>query len=576
MQLRYYQEEAIQSVFDYWMEKPGNPLVDLATGAGKSLVMSFLIKKLIEGWPDMRVMVITHVAELIQQNYEEFCGIMPFADTGIYSAGLGQRNGHAQVIFGGVQTVHNKAYQIGHIDVVMIDECHLVPRNSSTQYGRMLSDMKAINPDLKIVGLTATPYRLDSGRLDEGDDRMFDDVVYTYSIADGVRDGYLAPLSTKETTFEYDTKGVGRLGGDYKQGALQAAVDTADKTKAAVAEIVAKGVNSRSWLCFCSGVDHAFNVRDEIRLHGIDCETISGDTPKGERRDILKSFKNYELRAVTNNSVMTTGFNHKGLDLIAALRPTLSASLYVQKMGRGTRTLYAPGMPLDTPQERRTAIAAGPKPKCVVLDFAKLVNNHGPVDCVVPKKPGKGDGEAPFKVCPQDQGGCGEKVHTTAKDCPQCGYEFEFDTQPKIDTKAADVPIMSTAEPEMRDVAYRTFRYHEGKAGKPPTVKITYMCGLNPINEWICPEHKGYAKSKADRFWSRHGGSSPFPSSVLEWLDRQTELKETDMIEVKPSGKYWVPIDHTVGDYSNDDDSAPTNDNNSQAMSELMDDDIPF
>ncbi|MGV1785758.1 MULTISPECIES: helicase-related protein [Agrobacterium] len=148
-------------------------------------------------------------------------------------------------------------------------------------------------------------------------------------------------------------KGVGRQGGDYKQSALQAAVDKMDVTRSAVDEIVAKGADRKSWLCFCSGVEHAEHVRDEIRSRGISCETISGETPKDERRRIIEDFKSYKIRALTNNSVLTTGFNHKGVDLIAALRPTLSVSLYVQMMGRGTRVMYVSAVVAGSPENRK-------------------------------------------------------------------------------------------------------------------------------------------------------------------------------------------------------------------------------
>ncbi|RVO41339.1 DEAD/DEAH box helicase [Sinorhizobium meliloti] len=583
LQLRHYQEEAEEAVFDYWGAEPGNPLVDLATGCGKSLVMASLIKRLVEGWPDMRILVATHVAELIEQNYLELIGIWPFAPAGIYSAGLGRRDARSQIVFAGIQTVHNKAELIGHIDVLMVDECHLIPANSNTMYGRFIGALREINPDLKILGLTATPYRLDSGRLDEGDDRLFDQVVYTYGIGDGVRDGYLTPLSSKATATVFDTKGVGRLGGDFKQSALQAAVDKSDVTRAAVDEIVAKGADRRSWLCFCSGVDHALHVRDEIRSRGITCETITGETPKEERRRIIEDFKNYRIRALTNNSVLTTGFNHKGVDLIAAMRPTLSVSLYVQMMGRGTRVLYAPGMPLDTPEERIAAIKAGPKSSCLVLDFAGLVDRHGPVDMVQPKTPGKGDGEAPIKICPQENEdrhgrvGCGEKVHASARVCPCCSFEFDIDDSPKISAHAADVPIMTTVEPESRSVASRTFRFHEGKGDKPPSVKVTYMVGMTAINEWVCPQHKGYAKTRADRYWLAHGGSRPFPATPIEWLKRQDELAQTAEIQVKPNGKYWDIVGHVVGDFApaNDNHEPPANDNRPSWAWEL-DDSIPF
>ncbi|MGF0520604.1 DEAD/DEAH box helicase [Agrobacterium pusense] len=294
-------------------------------------------------------------------------------------------------------------------------------------------------------------------------------------------------------------------------------------------------------------------MRDEIRSRGISCEMISGETPKDERRRIIEDFKSYKIRALTNNSVLTTGFNHKGVDLIAALRPTLSVSLYVQMMGRGTRVIYAPGMPLDTPQERIAAIKAGPKPSCLVLDFAGLVDKHGPVDMVQPKTPNKGDGEAPVKVCPFEvedkngRSGCGEKVHASARTCSCCGYEFDIDDSPKITATAADTPIMSTAEPEPRTVTSRSFYYHEGKGDKPPSVKVSYMVGMTAINEWVCPQHSGFPKSKADRYWRAHGGKMPFPRTVMEWIERQSELADTVEITVKPRQKYWDVVGHVVG-----------------------------
>lgn len=550
--LRPYQTDAVSALFDYWSEEPGNPLIDLATGTGKSAVMATVIKELVEGWPDLRIMVVTHVAELIEQNYLELVGVWPFAPCGIFSAGLGRRDSSAQILFAGIQTVWNKMSLIGHVDVVLVDECHLIPTKSNTMYGQFFRSMREANPDLKTVGLTATPFRLDSGRLDQGEDRMFDRVVYTYGIADGVREGYLAPLSSKETAMALNTKGVAKLGGDYKQSALQAAVDKFEVTRQAVDEIVAKGSDRNSWLCFCSGVEHAEHVRDEIRSRGITCETITGETPKAERRRTIEDYKNYKIRALTNNSVLTTGFNHKGVDLLAFLRPTLSASLYLQMAGRGTRVIYAPRMPLDTAEQRLAAIAAGPKPSCLVLDFAGLVDRHGPVDMVQPKEPGSGDGDAPIRICPQEgfdvngKPGCGEKLHASIRVCTCCGFIFDIDDSPKITGHAAVTPIMSTAGPETRTVTSRRFSHHPGKADKPDSVKITYMIGHNQINEWSCPGHKGFAKTKSDRLWMTLNGSRPFPSSALEWLQRQSELDDTVEIEVKPNGKYWDVVGHVT------------------------------
>ena len=533
LQLRPYQSAAVQALFDYWAEEAGNPLVVMATGAGKTPSFCTVIKTLVEDW-DMRVMCVTHVAELIEQGYKELVGMWPFAPAGIFSAGLGRRDSHSQVIFGGIQTVANKAEQIGHIDVLMIDEAHLVPPKAETQYGQFIAALLAINPDMKIVGWTATDFRLDSGKLTEGENALFSKVVFEYNVGDAIAEGYLAPLSSKPTSTTFDMSGVHRLGGDYKQSEMQAAVDKEEITRAAVAEIVAKGQDRRSWLAFCSGVEHALHVRDEIRAYGVTCETITGETPKGERREILEAYKRYEIRALTNNSVLTTGFNHKGVDLLAFLRPTLSASLYLQMAGRATRPLYAPGMPLDTVDERLAAIAAGPKPSALVLDFAGLVRRHGPVDRVDPKPPGKGSGEAPVKQCPNDVGGmrCDELIHISVMTCPCCGYVFPPSEETKLTAKADSTPVLSSEKPWL-PVVGRAYAYHPPKdPAKPPTVKATFSVDGRKVNKWFCPEHTGYARGDSDRHWKLHGGSVPFPTSVDEFLDRVGELKATTEVQL--------------------------------------------
>jgi len=576
---RPYQREAVDSVFTYWQNESGCPLIVAATGLGKSLIMATLIRELVEGWPSMRIMVATHVAELIEQGYMELVGIWQFAPAGIYSAGLGRRDRSSQVLYAGIQTVWNKAAEIGNVDLLIVDEAHLIPAKANTMYGKFIAALREQNPDMRILGLTATPFRLDSGRLDEGDDRLFDRVVYDYGIRQGIDDGYLAPLISKGTETGFDMTGVRRLGGDYKQSEMQAAVDKEDVYEAAVEEIVRKGADRRSWLVFGAGVENALHIRDAIRRHGISCETITGSTPKDERRRIIQDFKSYKLRALTNNSVLTTGFDHKGVDLIAAMRPTLSASLYLQMMGRGTRPLYAPGTDVTTLEGRLAGIANGPKPNCLVLDFAGLVRKHGPVDMVEPKKPGLGQGEAPVKQCPE----CDEIVHASVRRCPCCNYEFPINEEPKITRQADAAPILSTEPPKWHQVTSRTFAYHE-KIGGTPSVKVTYGTDAGQQREWVCPQHTGYAKSKCDRYWSAHKGNLPFPKTVDEFLDRAGELRITAEVQIKWGGKWPEIVGHHAGEAMGE--PVPANDNAGNLGAVLgrpaarryamMDDEIPF
>jgi DNA repair protein RadD len=134
----------------------------------------------------LRIVSITHVQELIEQNYKELLNIAPFAPAGMYSAGLGARDIKAQILFGGIQSLHRRVKELGWVDLLIVDEAHLIPRKAETMYGRFISQLMLVNPDMRVVGFTATPYRTDSGRLDDGEERLFDKVVYEYDIGDGI------------------------------------------------------------------------------------------------------------------------------------------------------------------------------------------------------------------------------------------------------------------------------------------------------------------------------------------------------------------------------------------------------
>ena len=533
MQLRGYQTAALDAIFAYWATEGGSPLVEMATGTGKSLVIAELCRRLWREYPRFKILVVTHVKELIEQNHAELRAIWPLAPAGINSASIkGDRSTNERIIFCGIQTVHRKAAMFGAVDLLLIDEAHLVPRNAATMYGRFIADLQALNPEMRVAGLTATPYRLGSGRLDVGDGAMFDKIVFSYGIADGVRDGYLARLVSKATVTGFDLTGVGKSGGEYIEKQLQAAVDKTEITRRAVDEAAAFGRDRKSWLAFCSGVEHAYHVRDEIRLRGVVAETVTGKTPPEERSRILKDFKTGHIRCVTNNSVLTTGFNAPGVDMIMAMRPTASPSLYVQMMGRGTRK--APG-----------------KENCLVLDFAKLIYTHGPVDNVKPPKEKGAGGVAPVKECPN----CHSLIHASLRECPDCGYGFPPSDVISLTARASALAIMGSAPAEWLSVAGRGFSMYYSNPGAPTCVQTVFKCG--PVQHdpppsrmarhktYLCPEHKpGKAKTRADNFWKDHGGRLPVPSSAVSWVSRSGELRETASIQVEPNGKRMEVVNY--------------------------------
>lgn len=511
--LRPYQQAAITSIYGYFQSHNGNPLVVIPTAGGKSLVMAAFIEGVLKAWPDQRILIVTHVRELIAQNHAEMIGLWPEAPAGIYSAGLGKREAQARILFAGIQSIHRRAQEVGHTDLVLIDEAHLIPGNSSTMYRRFLDGLARINPALKVIGLTATPFRLDSGMLHEGKNALFTDISYEAPVRDLIDAGYLSPLVSKQPATRLDVSKVGTRAGDFIQRDLAAAVDQAAITRAAVTEIIAHGLDRKSWLTFCSGVDHARHVAEEFARQGIICSTIFGDTPKEERDAIIAAFKRGEIRALASMGVLTTGFNAPAVDLIALLRPTKSAGLYVQMVGRGTR--LAPG-----------------KENCLVLDFAGNVRRHGPVDLVRPKRPGDGGGgEAPTKVCPE----CESIIALSATECPDCGHVFPA-REVKIAPTAAALPVLSPKVQwlPVHDVSYS----RHDKLGGQPSLKVTYSCGLKSHSEWVCIEHQGYARQKADEWWRKRAPGCPVPLTVDQAIAEAARLARPSAISVRPSGRY--------------------------------------
>jgi len=325
--------------------------------------------------------------------------------------------------------------------------------------------------------LTPTRFRLESGMMNEGQYALIADIADAAPVRELFDAGCLSHLVSKQPATRLDVSKVGTRAGDFIARDLAAAVDQDAITRAAVTEIIEHGRDRKSWLAFCSGVEHARHVAEEFGRQGISCRTIFGDTPKDERDAILAAFKRGEIRALASMGVLTTGFNAPGVDLIALLRPTQSAGLYVQMVGRGTR--LAPG-----------------KENCLVLDFAGNVRRHGPIDLVRPKRPGDGGGgEAPTTVCPD----CDSIVALSAAECPDCGYVFP-PREVKIAPTAATLPVLSPKAPQWVAVSNVSYSRHD-KRGGWPSLKVTYSCGLTTYQEWICFEHQGYARRKAEDWW---------------------------------------------------------------------------
>ncbi len=520
--LRPYQTEAVQSIYDYFGKQQGNPLVVLPTGSGKSLTMAAFIKGAIEQFPSTRIILLTHVKELIQQDARAIVRYWPEAPIGIWSAGVGTKQ-KAQVTVAGIQSIHKLPAKFGGTDLVIIDEAHLVSKKSDTMYGRFLDGLRTYNPALKIIGLTATHYRMDSGLLTDGEHRIFTDVAYEAHVGDLIKAGYLCPLVAKNGATKADLSAVHTRGGEFVANELQDAMDKADLINGALDEVAMYAHDRRHILGFCSGIEHAAHCAEAARARGWTADYIDGTMGKVEREAKLEAFTSGRLRFLFNAMLLTTGFDYPAIDCILMLRPTKSTGLYVQIMGRGLRLDKA-------------------KQNTLVLDFAGNVERHGPIDQIRVKRKHEGNGEgvsvAPVKECPS----CHEFVHPSVMLCPTC--EYEWPVKAAHGTEAADAVIVAALEaPKAYAVIDVTYSRHT-KIGKSDSIKVTYLCGASVFHEWlpIYDERAHVKKHYIAWCWKRGLIAPDTIESFMEMVEQQ-RLPKPSSVTVKPDGRYWKVID---------------------------------
>lgn len=533
IQSRSYQLEAVNSLYKYFGNSRGNPVIAMPTGTGKSVVIALFLQSVFNQYPKQRVMILTHVKELIQQNYEKLMTLWPFAPAGVYSAGLNRRDMNAPITFAGIASVSKKWMMFGNVDLVIIDEAHLVSPTETTMYRSFLAGLMSINPNLKVIGLTATPWRLGHGKLTDpvrGEDGkdvpgIFTDICFDITGIEAfnrlIAEGFLSPVIPKSTTTKLDVDGVHMRGGDFIQSELQVAVDKQEVTSAAVKEAIELGWNRNHWLVFAAGVEHAIHAAETLNDMGISAVAIHSKMSDKERDDAIRDFKAGKYRAAVNNNVLTTGFDFPAIDLILCLRPTASAVLWVQMLGRGTRPFKG-------------------KENCLVLDFANNTRRLGPInDPVVPRRKGEKGGDAPVKECPV----CSTWVHASLRWCDgftadgaKCTHEFKFQTKLRQGASTAelikgDMPIV-----EVFKVDHIIFSEHH-KEGRPPMMKASYYCGYRMFDEFICIEHTNYAGKKA-RDWWKVRSQDPLPAKTSDALDKADTLKAPTHLRIWINKKY--------------------------------------
>ncbi len=387
-QLRDYQQEAVDKTIHYFQRKRLPAVIVLPTGAGKSLVIAEMAKV-----ATGRVLCLAHVKELVEQNHEKYESYGLRA--GIFSAGLNKKEADDKVIFGSIQSVARAEDDFfKDFTLLVIDECHRVSLEADSQYATVIRKLRKENPNLCILGLTATPYRLglgwiynhhSDGSLMTNETRFFRQCIYDLSLEYMIENDYLTkPIKVDIPVTCYDFS---ELVDNHKKYTLKELENLLKKQRRLTPLIIKNIVditetyNRQGVMIFCSTVKHAKEILDYLPAG--DARIVLGDTEANERDQIIQEFKRREFKYLVNVSVLTTGFDAPHVDVIAILRPTESVSLYQQIIGRGLR--------LDEMKE-----------DCLILDYSGVDHNI-------------------YRPQVRDRRPRPESVQVEVE-CPKCGY----------------------------------------------------------------------------------------------------------------------------------------------------------
>lgn len=564
--LRPYQQEAVQATLAHFRKSRHPAVIVLPTGAGKSLVIAELAR-IARG----RVLVLAHVKELVEQNSSKFRSYgLP---AGIYSAGLQRKDSSEKVIFGSIQSVARADTSFfADFSLLVIDECHRVSLEDSTQYNQVIEKLRAGNPNICILGLTATPFRLDTGwiyqyshhgflRTDEP--RVFRKCLYDLTLNTMIDAGYLTPpvqIDAPVASYDFSTLPLPSDGRGYRLQDIERILkDQKRITPVIIANIVELSAGRRGVVIFTASVRHAKEIM--TYLPAGESAIVLGDTPGDERDQVIDRFKRQEIKYLVNVSVLTTGFDAPHIDLIAILRPTESVSLYQQIVGRGLRlfdgkkdclVLDYTGVPHDifSPQiaDRKPTVDSVPVqvpcPQCAHMnEFWGITDDDGAViehfgrKCRGAIEAIDGDEIVPcgfryrFKNCER----CGAENDIAARMCFECGHVLVDD-----DVKLQRAMALKDAHVMRPDTMF--FEKKADKTGRERLEIRYYDLDSQHLSEVFFFENEGDAKVFHYNFSRMHNRLPEQPVDVRS-IDEALRLRHRFRIPLfiiaRKQGEYW-------------------------------------
>jgi superfamily II DNA or RNA helicase len=458
-----------------------NTLGVAPTGAGKTIMLSAVIGEMHKQNPNLKACVLAHRDELTAQNEEKFKWVNPAISTSIVDS-YG-KSWEGNVAFAMIQTLarENNLKEMPPVDLLVIDEAHHV---TAPSYKNVLDHARKVNPELKVLGVTATPERGDKSSLGE----IFSNCCDQIKIGELILSGNLV----RPVTFAIDMgnateklKALRTRGkGDYSDDEVVSILDS-EPLNSEVIRHWREKAGDRKTVVFCSNIAHARNVTNSFNTHGISTALITGEMNKEQRSLVFENMTKGMIQVIINVSVLTEGWDYPPISCVVLLRQSSYKSTMVQMIGRGLRTID-PAIYPDII-----------KKDCVVLDFGISTILHGSLDQMI-NLSSKNKG---FRICPS----CKKKIPKEAEECPLCNADLVEQEQVE-DKKKKTKTVLSNFEMAEIDLLERV---------NFPFTKLDDETLLaSGFNSWA------YVHRKGD-IWVAVGGRQERTYTASTWVDSE-------------------------------------------------------
>lgn len=570
---RQYQFDAADAAIEAALFEKEKPVIVMPPGTGKSVLPCIIIDEFLSKFPEKNVVLLSHVAEIIEQNHTKLVHFFEGVGIGLYSDQIGIKD-VKKITSASIQSCYRKPQIFGDVGLVIIDECHLVGVENKGMYRKFLNHFS----DAILIGMTASPWKTGHGAITHGKDAIFSKIAYDLSTYDQynmlIDEGYLLPLLPFLPKEQMDPEDVKEMAGDYDEKELADKFNRSEFTAPIVRRVVKIAKDKyKKWLVFAIDKEHAIEIEKEFKKWEIKAEAVFTGSARS-KDEVLSDLRRGDLQCVINVGMLTTGVDVPDLDLAVFMRPTKSPIFHIQANGRFTRPVYAQGYDLDTKEGRLAAIQASGKTHALILDFSGNTERLGPINGIVVQN--KEDKKKGVKnIVSKKCTACGFLNHLRALECINCGEEFLFES--KLSTAASQRQIIERKKelpkknsPKWLNIKRMEYQHHS-KNGIP-ILKVTYVSMLSRFDQYICIEHpKGSQARQIAFLWMRNRVVGEVPKTVKDFFKalHQGRVKKVERVKADISNKFARIIDVEL---SEPEKIIPK----PEKLPDYFDDDIPF